>query len=67
VRIVLGLLLTAALAACQQDTSPSHVNVPRPVANYGGASESPTPDQCSLPVEQRTGGWFCYETPSPTP
>lgn len=34
---------------------------PRRFADYEGTSGS-TLDQCSLPVEHRTGGWICPET-----
>lgn len=34
---------------------------PRRFADYEGTSSTAS-DQCSLPVEQRTGGWICPKT-----
>jgi hypothetical protein len=47
--IALLLLLLTGCGASPQDRS----------------SPEPPVDQCSLPVEERTGGWLCHGEPSP--
>lgn len=58
VRIVLLVVVSAMVGACGQGAPV----VPQRIADYGTTgTPSPSTDQCDVPVEQRTGGWFCYE------
>lgn len=60
VRIVLLVVLAGMVGACGQGAGPPVV--PQRIADYGTTvTPSPSTDQCGRPVEQRTGGWFCYE------
>ena len=52
---ILVLLLSGCSGATAATTEPDE---PLRFGDYGGTS-SLTPDQCRLPVEPRTGGWFC--------
>jgi hypothetical protein len=51
--LALLLLLLAGCGSVPQDRSSPEPRETTPV------------DQCSLPVEQRTGGWLCHGEPSP--
>lgn len=55
---LLVLMLCGCSGATAATTEPDE---PRRYADYDGTS-SPGVDQCSLPVEERTSGWFCYES-----
>jgi hypothetical protein len=63
-RSVRVVLLIALLAGCTSGQEPNPGDEPRRYADY--TTPATVDAQCSLPVEQRTGGWFCYE-PEPTP
>ena len=54
------LLLTVALSGCAGQGTTSSPDQPRRFADYEDVS-TPAAGQCHLPVEERTGGWFCYE------
>ena len=73
---VMTLVLVAALLAWHAGERSGRVDTIRPLplpagattpeqprrfADYDGTS-SHASDQCSLPVEQRTGGWICPGT-----
>lgn len=54
------VLLALALSACAGADAAPPPEQPRRYADYEG-TKTPAADQCHLPVEERTGGWFCYE------
>jgi hypothetical protein len=59
------VLLVALLAGCGSERATAPGDERRRYADYVTlASADP---QCSLPVEQRTGGWFCYGEPTKAP
>lgn len=53
-------LLLLALCGCAGASAPPATDEPRRYADYDVTT--PGTDQCSLPVERRTGGWFCSGT-----
>ena len=57
VAVVLSALALSGCAGAGAGTSPDQ---PRRYADYEGTDKAAA-DQCHLPVEKRTGGWFCYE------
>ena len=67
VRLFLLLIVGMAVAGCGSSaSSPTNPRAGR-IADDKDQAPSPSGDQCHLPVEQRTGAWFCHGTPSPTP
>jgi hypothetical protein len=64
VRGVSVVLLVGLLSGCASQQAGGPGAEPRRYTDY--TTRATADPQCSLPVEQRTGGWFCYE-PQPTP
>jgi hypothetical protein len=58
---VAALLLALALCGCggPSASAPSGEE-PRRYADDEGSTR-PSPDECALPLEQRTSGWYCVE------
>lgn len=54
------VLLALAVSGCAGAGAATSPDQPRRFADYDGTG-TPASDQCHLPVEERTGGWFCYE------
>jgi hypothetical protein len=60
-RAAVGLLLLVLCGCSGASATTTPPDEPGRYADYNGTSH-PEADQCSLPGEQRTGGWFCLET-----
>lgn len=54
-----ALLVMLVVTGCS-GASATTTEEPRRYTDYHG-TYSPVADQCSLPVEERTEGWFCYQ------
>jgi hypothetical protein len=59
------VLLVALLAGCGAQGAEAPGDEWRRYADY--VTPATANPQCSLPVEQRTGGWFCYGEPTTAP
>jgi hypothetical protein len=54
------VLVALALSGCAGAGAAPSPDQPRRYADYEGTN-TPAADLCHLPVEERTGGWFCHQ------